>query len=76
MFICAIITSNVKMIYIYMSTLPNINLLEEYIIIYGLKNKMQAIRIFYLVGIAQCKHETYAITYNCTVVQLWRPFIM
>ncbi len=41
----------------------NINLLEEYIIIYGLKNKMQAVRIFYLVGSAQCKHETYAITY-------------
>ncbi len=31
---------------------------------YGLKNKMQAIRIFYLVGSAQCKHETYAITYS------------
>ncbi len=37
--------------------------LNEYIIIYGLKNKMQAIRIFYLVGSAQCKHEIYAVTY-------------
>ncbi len=43
-----------------MSTLQYV---QEYIIIYGLKNKMQAIRIFYLVGSAQCKHETYAITY-------------
>ncbi len=48
----------------------NINLLEEYIIIYGLKNKMQAIRIFYPVGSAQCKHETYAITY----IVLWYSY--
>ncbi len=39
-------------------------------IIYGLKNKMQAIRIFYLVGSAQCKHETYAITY----IVLWYSY--
>ncbi len=31
---------------------------------YGLKNKMQTIRILYLVGSAQCKQETYAITYS------------
>ncbi len=28
----------------------------EYIIIYGLKKEMHTIRIFYLVGSAQCKH--------------------
>ncbi len=50
--------------YINMSTLQY-NLLElvPYNIIYGLKNKMQAIRILYLVGSAQCKHKTYAINY-------------
>ncbi len=37
---------------------------NEYIIIYGLKNKMQTIRIFYLVGSA---YATYAITY----IVLW-----
>ncbi len=41
----------------------NINVLERYIIIYGLKKKMQIIWIFYLVGSAQRKHWTYAITY-------------
>ncbi len=40
---------------------------NEYMTIYGLKNKMQTIRILYLVGSAHCKHETYAIT--CIV--LW-----
>ncbi len=35
-----------------------------YIIIYGLKNKMQTIQIFYLVGSA---YATYAITY----IVLW-----
>ncbi len=32
-----------------------------------IKKSMQTIRIFYLVGSAQCKHETYAITY----IVLW-----
>ncbi len=50
--------------YINMSTLQYKFIRTNYIIIYGLKNKMQAIRIFYLVGSAQCKHETYAITYT------------
>ncbi len=39
-------------------------------IIYELKNKMQTIRILYLVGSAQCKHETYAITY----IVLWYSY--
>ncbi len=34
---------------------------------------MQAIRIFYLVGSAHCKHMPMQY---CTVVLLWRPFIM
>ncbi len=36
----------------------------------GLKTRLQAIRIFYLVGSAQCKHETYAITY----IVLWYSY--
>ncbi len=36
----------------------------------GLKNKMQEIRILYLVGSAQCKHETYAISY----IVLWYSY--
>ncbi len=43
---------------------------NECIIIYGLNNKMQAIRIFYLVGSAQCKHETHAIAY----IVLWYSY--
>ncbi len=59
--------------YINMSTLQY-HLLElvPYNIIYGLKNKMQAIRILYLVGSAQCKHKTYAtltILYCRTVME-------
>ncbi len=58
-------------LYINMSTLQYKFIRRVgYIIIYGLKNKMQAIRIFYLVGSAQCKHETYAITY----IVLWYSY--
>ncbi len=40
-----------------MTTFITISIYEnEYIIIYGLKKKMQTIRIFDLVGSAQCKH--------------------
>ncbi len=52
-----------------MSTLQY-KFINKYIIIYGLKNKMLAIGIFYLVGSAQCKHETYTITY----IVLWYSY--
>ncbi len=54
----------------FFSTLQYKFIRRVYIIIYGLKNKMQAIRMLYLVGSAQCKHETYAITY----IVLWYSY--
>ncbi len=56
-------------LYINMSTLQYKSI-RRVLIIYGLKNKMQAIRIFYLVGSAQYKLETYAITY----IVLWYSY--
>ncbi len=60
-------------LYINMSTLQYkfITIKINEFIIYGLKNKMQAIRIFYLVGVpnASMKHMPLPILYCGTVME-------